>query len=227
MKPVVVAIDGPAGAGKSTVSRLLARRLGYRYVDTGAMYRVIGLLAAREGIPADDAQRLAELCRRTRIEFREGPDGAMRVLANGEDVTAAIRTAEVAQWASKTSAVPEVRACLVAQQREMGRDGGVVMEGRDIGTVVFPEAEVKVFLDASALERARRRAAELHREVTEAEIEKVAREIAERDERDRNREHAPLRPAADAILVDTTDRTVDEIVQMLYEVVCERASARA
>lgn len=227
MKPVVVAIDGPAGAGKSTVSRMLARRLGYRYVDTGAMYRVIGLLAAREGIPPDDAQRLAELCRRTRIEFREGPDGAMHVLANGEDVTAAIRTAEVAQWASKTSAVPEVRACLVAQQREMGRDGGVVMEGRDIGTVVFPEAEVKVFLDASALERARRRAAELHREVTEAEIEKVAREIAERDERDRNREHAPLRPAADAILVDTTDRTVDEIVQMLYQVVCERASARA
>lgn len=227
MRPVVVAIDGPAGAGKSTVSRLLARRLGYRYVDTGAMYRVIGLRAARQGIALDDGPRLAELCRSTRIEFRERPDGSIEVLANGEDVTAAIRTPEVSQWASKTSAVPEVRKALVEQQRQMGREGGVVMEGRDIGTVVFPEAEVKVFLDASARERARRRAAELHREVTEVEIEQVAREIAERDERDRNRTHAPLRAASDAIFVDTTNRTVDEIVQMLYEVVRRRASTRA
>ncbi len=223
-KRIVVAIDGPAGAGKSTVSRLLARRLGYRYVDTGAMYRVIGVLAARAGIPSDDRERLSELCRQTRIEFREGAGGQTRVIANGEDLTEAIRTPEAAEWASKTSTLPEVRECLVAQQRAMGAAGGVVMEGRDIGTVVFPNAALKVFLDASPLERARRRAAELHEQVTEEEIQRVAQAIAERDERDRNRQHAPLRPAADALVLDTTERSVDDVVQMLYDIACQRAS---
>jgi cytidylate kinase len=227
VKPCVVAIDGPAGAGKSTVSRLLAQRLGFQYVDTGAMYRVIGVLAAERGLAPDDAAALAQLCEETRIVFRDDPDGRTRVYANGRDLTEAIRTPEAAQWASKVSAVPEVRARLVAQQRELGSAGAVVMEGRDIGTVVFPDAPVKFFLDASPLERARRRASELHGNVSEAEIAAVAREIAERDERDRNRAHAPLRPADDAMYVDTTGKSIDEVVQLLYEVVRTRCGELA
>ncbi|MCX8073671.1 MAG: (d)CMP kinase [Candidatus Binatia bacterium] len=227
MRPLVVAIDGPAGAGKSTVSRRLAQRLGFQYVDTGSMYRVIGVLAAERGIAPDDAAALDQLCRETRISFRDDEQGRTRVFADGRDLTEAIRTPEAAQWASKVSAVPEVRAHLVAQQRALGARGGVVMEGRDIGTVVFPDAMAKFFLDASPLERARRRAAEWHREVSEAEIEAVAKEIAERDARDRQRAHAPLKPAPDAVYVDTTEKSIDEVVQMLYEIVAARRAELA
>lgn len=227
MKPVVVAIDGPAGAGKSTVSRRLAQRLGFQYVDTGAMYRVIGVLAAERHIDPNDAEALERLCRETRISFRDDPEGRTHIYADGRDLSDAIRTPEAAQWASKVSAVPQVRAHLVAQQRALGDKGGVVMEGRDIGTVVFPDAMAKFFLDASPRERARRRAAELHREVREAEIEQVAREIAERDTRDRNRAHAPLKPADDAVYVDTTDKSIDEVVQLLYDIVTARRAELA
>ncbi len=226
MKRIVVAIDGPAGAGKSTVSRRLAEALGYRYIDTGAMYRVIGVLAAERGIELSNSAALAALCDATRIEFSER-DGRGCTCADGRDVSAAIRTPKAAQLASKVSAVPEVRTRLVAQQRAMGAAGGVVMEGRDIGTVVFPDAPVKVFLDASARERARRRAGELPGGATAADIERMAHEIAERDARDRGRTHSPLRPAADAVVVDTTDTPIEEVVSRLRALVTTRAAPLA
>lgn len=217
---IVIAIDGPGGAGKSTVSRALAARLGFAYVDTGAMYRVIGVLAAERGVGVDDEATLARLCDATRIEFVER-DGRAVVEADGRDLSAAIRTAAAAQHASRYSTAPAVRERLVAKQRALGAAGDVVMEGRDIGTVVFPDALLKVFLDASPRERARRRAAELGH-AGEAEIERMAREIAERDERDRSRAHSPLRPAADAVLVDSTDVPADAVVAQLQALVAAR-----
>ena len=226
MTALIVAVDGPAGAGKSTVSRRLAEALNYRYIDTGAMYRVIGVLAAEVGIDCSDGAALAALCDRTNIDFIER-DGHFLTFANGRDLSAAIRTAAAAQQASKVSAVPAVRERLVAKQRAMGAGGGVVVEGRDIGTVVFPDAPVKVFLDASAEERARRRAAESPGGDTPAQRAHIAREIAERDARDRARAHSPLRPAADAVVMDSTHRTVDEIVEALRAMVAARAAALA
>jgi cytidylate kinase len=217
---MVIAIDGPGGAGKSTVSRALASQLGFAYVDTGAMYRVIGVLAAERGIGVDDATALAQLCDATRIDFVER-DGRGVVEVDGRDLSAAIRTAGAAQDASRYSTVPAVRERLVARQRELGAADDVVMEGRDIGTVVFPEAQLKVYLDASPRERARRRAAELG-SASDAEIDRMAREIAERDERDRGRAHSPLRPAEDAILLDSTDLPIDRVVAQLLAKVAER-----
>jgi cytidylate kinase len=226
MKSLVVAVDGPAGAGKSTVSRRLAQALGYRYIDTGAMYRVIGVLAAERGIDPSDSARLAALCDATHFEFIEEGD-RVRTCVDGRDLSATIRTADAAQLASKVSAVPEVRHRLVAEQRAMAAAGGVVMEGRDIGTVVFPDAPVKVFLEASAAERARRRTHELQAEATTADIERMEKEIAERDARDRTRAHSPLRPAADAVVVDTTDKSIDEVVAMLRALIATHAKALA
>ncbi len=226
MTRLVVAIDGPAGAGKSTVSRRLAEALGYRYIDTGAMYRVIGVLAAEERIDFADGAALGALCDRTSMDF-EDQNGRVRVSANGRDLSAAIRTAEAGQLASRVSAVSAVREHLVAKQRAMAAGGGVVMEGRDIGTVVCPDAAVKVFLDASPHERARRRAHELHGAPTAAEIDRMAREITERDARDRSRAHSPLRPAADAVVVDTTTRPIDDVVNELRALVASRATTLA
>lgn len=227
MKRIVVAIDGPGGAGKSTVSRTLARALGYHYVDTGAMYRVIGVLAAEHGIDIGDHEALAALCDRTSIEFGEN-DGQARVRAGGRDFTEEIRTAEAAQHASRYSTVPAVRQRLVARQREIGAAGGVVMEGRDIGTVVFPEAPVKVFLDASPRERARRRAADLYgNSAGEEQITAIEKEIAERDARDRNRAHSPLRAAPDAVVFDTTEKSVEEVVDSLRALVSAKARGLA
>jgi small subunit ribosomal protein S1 len=214
MTQPIVAIDGPAGSGKSTIARNLARALGLRYVDTGAMYRVIGVLAAEQGIDASDEAALGRLCSATEIDFAEAAEG-LRTLANGRDVSREIRTAEAGQQASKVSAVPAVRESLVAKQRALGAAGGVVMEGRDIGTVVFPEATVKIFLTATPEERARRRCRDLNAQGEAADVQQVAREIAERDERDRNRAHSPLRPAADAVVVDTTGQGIDAIVSRL------------
>jgi len=226
MSRLVIAIDGPAGAGKSTASRRLAERLGYRYVDTGAMYRVIGVLAAERSIDPTDGQALANLCDETEIEFSEN-NGQVHTCANGKDLSARIRTPEAAQLASKVSAVPAVRERLVAKQRHMGAGGGVVMEGRDIGTVVFPDAPVKIFLEATPAERARRRSAELHGRATPADIDRMAQEIAERDARDRGRAHSPLRAAADAVVVNTTDKSIDEVVAMLAAIVATRRAALA
>jgi len=226
MRAVVIAIDGPAGAGKSTVSRRLAEALGYRYIDTGAMYRVVGVLAAERDIDLSDSARLATLCDGTHIEFIER-DGGVCTYVDGRDLSAAIRAPAAAQLASKVSAVPAVRERLVAQQRVMGAAGGVVMEGRDIGTVVFPDAAVKVFLDASAAERAQRRARETHATATAADIAEMEREIAERDARDRTRAHSPLRPADDAVVVDTTGKSIEEVVASLRALIATRSVALA
>lgn len=217
MKPTI-AIDGPAGAGKSTVSRRLAQALGLRYVDTGAMYRVVGVLADEAGVDFADAAGLAALCDTLSLAFDEQADG-VHVLANGRDLTRAIRSAAAGQWASKVSTQPAVRERLVALQRRMGAGGGVVMEGRDIGTVVLPDATVKVFLVASPAERARRRWAELTARGEAADLERIEREIAERDARDSSRAHSPLTPAADALLVDTTAESVDEVVARVRNLV--------
>ncbi|MBX3027465.1 (d)CMP kinase [bacterium] len=222
MKPTI-AIDGPAGAGKSTVSRRLAQALGLRYVDTGAMYRVVGVLADEAGVELDDAPALAALCDALRLEFAERADG-VRVLANGRDLTGAIRSAEAGQWASRVSTHPAVRERLVALQRRMGEGGGVVMEGRDIGTVVLPHATVKIFLVASAAERARRRWAELAARGDPADLGHIQREIEERDARDRGRAHSPLVPAADALLVDTTSESVDEVVARVRKLVAAQGN---
>jgi cytidylate kinase len=218
MKRPVVAIDGPAGAGKSTVSRRLAQALGFAYVDTGAMYRVVGVLAAERGIAPSDTERLRALCDELDIRFTEEPDG-VHVRGDGRDLSSAIRSAEAGQLASKVSTVGVVRERLVAKQRAMGAAGGVVMEGRDIGTVVFPDAPVKIFLVASAAERARRRATDLAARGERADVAAVEREIAERDGRDQSRAHSPLRPAPDAVMVDTSAMTIEAVVAHLLAIV--------
>jgi cytidylate kinase len=212
----VVAIDGPAGAGKSTVSRRLAHALGFRYVDTGAMYRAVGVLAAERGLDLADATALGHLCEQLDIVFEDRPEG-LRIVVGGRDLTAAIRTAEAGQLASKVSTQPAVRERLVAWQRRLGSGGGVVMEGRDIGTVVFPDAALKIYLTASPAERARRRCAELAARGEAADPTAVIREIEERDRRDAGRAHSPLRPAADALLVDTGGRTIEAVVARLRD----------
>ena len=222
MKPVI-AIDGPAGAGKSTVSRRLAQELGLRYVDTGAMYRVVGVLADERGIALDDSAALAALCDRLELRFEEGADG-IRVITDGRDLTRAIRSAAAGQLASKVSVMPAVRARLVARQRAMAAGGGVVMEGRDIGTVVLPDAAVKVYLVAGAAERARRRCADLRARGESADEEQVTREIEERDRRDQGRADSPLKPASDALLVDTSNDTVEAVVARVRALVAARGN---
>jgi cytidylate kinase len=220
-KPIV-AIDGPAGAGKSTVARRVAERLGYVLVDTGSLYRTIALAALRKSIDFDDAPgvgELAEALARSGAVELVAAGGVARVLLDGEDVSGSIRTPEISQGASKVSAVPRVRAALLEMQRAAGRAGGVVLEGRDIGSVVFPEAEVKVFLTASVDERARRRHAELLRAGASADIDVVKGEVVERDRRDSTRPIAPLIQAKDAIVVDSSALGVDDVVESIAALV--------
>jgi cytidylate kinase len=216
----VVAIDGPAGAGKSSVSRALATRLGFRHVDTGAMYRVVGVLARDGGIPADDDTGLGAL-----VDGLGFDEIGVRVVVAGRDLTDAIRTGDAGEWASKVSTRPVVRERLVALQRRLGEGQGLVMEGRDIGTVVFPDAPVKVFLTADARERARRRAVELRSQGEQVDEAELAAAIAARDRRDSERVTAPLRPAHDAIVVDTTALALDEVVERLHEIAQRRLGA--
>jgi len=208
----VIAIDGPVGAGKSTVARALARRLGYRYVDTGAMYRSVAWAAVQGGILLSDDAAVAGVARDLDIEFV--PDGGgQRVLVNGENATEAIRRPEMSEASSIVSAIPAVREAMVALQRRIGESGDVVMEGRDIGTVVFPEAAVKVYLDASLDERARRRFTELRGKGEPVTYEEVRRALEERDRRDSTRAHSPLRVAPGAIVVNSTGMVVDGVVE--------------
>ena len=213
---LIIAIDGPSGAGKSSSSRQLAERLGYRYIDTGALYRVIGLLAWERHISLDDAEGLAALCRNLPLRFVSESTG-VRVLLDERDITAAIRQPEVSQMASKVSAQPAVRQGLLALQRQMGQDRGVVLEGRDIGTVVFPDADLKFFLEASPEERGRRRHGELQQQGVTTTLDATLREMVERDQRDSGRAHAPLRRAEDAIVVDTNTLSLDEVVHLLLQ----------
>ena len=213
MRRIVVAVDGPAGAGKSTASRALAGRLGYAYVDTGAMYRAVGVIAHRRGIALDDDEALARLVERLRFEPRDG--GGLAV--DGTDVSAEIRRAEAGELASRVSTRPVVRERLVALQRALGTEGGVVMEGRDIGTVVFPNAAVKLYLTADPAERARRRAVELRGRGESVDEAALAQEIAARDGRDSARSHSPLRPAADALRLDTTGLTLEQVVARMEQ----------
>ncbi|MEB2313721.1 MAG: (d)CMP kinase [Sorangiineae bacterium] len=211
-----VAIDGPAGAGKTTVTRAVADRLGYVLVGTGSLYRAVALAAERRGVAWDDEAGVGALARelaaRDALGFAAAPGGAERVLLDGEDVSRALRAEGIGQGASRVSAMPAVRAALLDLQRAAGVEGGVVLEGRDIGTVVLPDAEAKFFLTASLEVRARRRYDELLRRGEPAELERVRAEVRERDRRDSEREVAPLRQADDAVLIDSSELTVDEVV---------------
>jgi CMP/dCMP kinase len=214
----VVAIDGPAGSGKSTAARLLAERLGYLLVDTGALYRGVALVARERDVPWDDAPRLGELAARLDLGFRmRGSEP--RLCIDGVDRADAIRTPELSLGASTVSAHPEVREALLERQRRFGEQGGVVLEGRDIGTVVFPDAEVKVFLGAAAEERARRRTDELRARGMPADLATTLAEIEARDAQDQGRAVAPLRAAADAHVLDTTHLTIDQVVDRLEALV--------
>jgi len=213
-KQIIIAIDGPAGAGKSTIARSLAHRLGFTYIDTGAMYRAVALWALRTGIDLDDLHRLEQLAREAHIEF-----AGDLVRLNGEDVTGAIREARVSEAASKVSLAPGVRRALREEQRRIGSSQSVVMEGRDIGTVVFPDADVKIYLDADPNIRARRRAKEIG-----AEVDPIAREIAERDQRDRTRTEAPLTQAPDAEYLDSTGLSPGEVEEAILNLVRKRTS---
>lgn len=223
MKQVVVTIDGPAGAGKSSVAKQLARRLGYRLLDTGAIYRAVALAAKRAGTPWTDGVACAEVARTLDIRF-DFVGEKNHVYLAGEDVSTQIRTPEVSQGSSQVSAHPQVRAALLELQRRLGAGGGVVVEGRDTGTVVFPGADAKFFLTASEEERARRRVAELSAGGTAVDFDVTLREIRERDQRDASRDVAPMVPAVDAVIVDSSTQTLDQVVESLAEQVRARAS---
>jgi cytidylate kinase len=217
MKPFVVAIDGPAASGKSTTARLAAQRLGFVYLDTGAMYRAITWKAHREGIPARDEVALGRLARATRLEL----DGE-GIRVDGEDVTEAIRAPEISRTVSDVAKVPSVRRAMVALQRQVAAGGPCVVEGRDIGTVVFPDAALKVYLVASLPERARRRARELAGRGVRQPVDEIEAEIRDRDAIDSGREDSPLTRAADAVDLDTTGMTVEEQVEAVVRLVRER-----
>ncbi len=214
-KRVCITIDGPAGAGKSTVARMLARRLGYLYVDTGAMYRAVALKALRAGIDLNDAAALAELAASVNIVLTTDPREVTRVFLDGEDVTREIRSPRVSQHVSLVARAAGVRSELVRRQREMARGAGVVMEGRDAGTVILPEAQFKFFLTASEEERARRRQADLKAAGEEVPLARLKEEIKERDFLDSSREVAPLRPAHEAQVIDCSHMRAEEVVEFI------------
>ena len=217
-----VAIDGPGGAGKSTMARALSRACGLHYVDTGAIYRTVGLAALRAGLEPSDGDGVPALLEELDVQVRDEEE-EQHMLLNGEDVTPFIRTPEISAAASAVSALPEVRAFLLQTQRDLASRGGVVMDGRDIGTVVLPEAELKVFLTASPEERARRRFLELREKGIDQPYEEVLREMNERDLRDSTRAVAPLRPAEDAVLLDSSELDPEQVLERLVALFREKS----
>ena len=214
----IIAIDGPAGSGKSTLARLLAEKLCFTYIDTGAMYRAVALKAIKNNIKLTDEKMVSKIADNIKIEF-SADDNNQRVYADGDDVTLKIRNEEVGKGASVVSAYSGVRNAMLIKQREMGKSGGVVMEGRDIGTVIFPNANIKFFLAASAEERGRRRHLELEEKGENVERDRIVEDIRKRDNKDASREIAPLRRADDSIVIDTTGISIDEVVEnMLQEI---------
>ena len=218
---IAVAIDGPAGAGKSTIARAAAAELGFIYVDTGALYRSIGLNAIRSGIDLADTKAIEDSLNNLKVELAFDAQGAQIVLLNGEDVSSLIRTPEVSMSASKVSAVPAVRAFLLDLQRNMAKTQSVIMDGRDIGTVVLPDAEVKIFLTASPEIRAKRRFDELVEKGQDVKYEDVLADVIERDYNDSHREIAPLKPAEDSKLADTSGLTLEESISLIINIIKE------
>ena len=225
MKMVSIAIDGPSGAGKSTLARSAAAELGYLYVDTGAIYRTIGYYAHANHIDPKDEQAVASALPQVRVELTYGDDGLQHMLLNGQDVTKEIRLPEISLCASAVSAHPGVRAFLLEMQRELARTHNVIMDGRDIGTVVLPDADVKIFLTASPEARARRRMLELEQRGTPQPFEQILNDIRERDWNDSHRATAPLRQAEDAVLLDTTELNFQESEAALLDIIRERTEA--
>ena len=217
----VITIDGPVAAGKTTVARLVAARLDFSLLDTGAIYRCVALCARRLGIDWNDSTEVAKIARHLAIGFHQEGDLNHVILA-GEDVSTAIRTPAISQGASIVSALPTVREALLELQRDLGRAGGIVAEGRDTGTVIFPQAEVKFFLLASAAERGRRRYEELRAKGLQVDLQQTITEVEQRDAADCNRQHAPLLQADDALAIDTTAMTIDQVLQEMLEIVTKR-----
>ena len=213
-KSLTIAMDGPAGSGKSTVARLIAEKTGYLFLNSGAMYRAVTLLAVRAKVPCTDVKKLIELARTCRIDFA---DNGKITLLNREDVSHLIQRPEIDKAVVDIAKIPEVRNAMVKQQRRIGKDGGIVVEGRDVTTVVFPDAEVKFYLDASVQERAKRRFLELQAKKIVCTVEQIEQEIRMRDQKDVSRAHSPLRPADDAIVVDTTHKTLNQVVELIIQ----------
>jgi cytidylate kinase len=217
-KKLTIAIDGPSGAGKSTVGKSLARRLDYIYVDTGAMYRSVALRVKETGISPEDELALSQLASSLHITFvTEG--GQTRVFCGGKDITEAIRTPDISRLASSISRQKGVREALVQRQREMGKEGGVILEGRDIGTVVFPGADVKFYLDAEGEERVRRRYLEMVEKGVNVDYKETQEELVQRDQSDMHRSHSPLKKAEDAVFIDSTHRSAEEVVEEMVRIV--------
>ena len=214
-----IAVDGPSGAGKSTLAKLLARRLGFLYVDTGAIYRTVGLRAYRAGVDPEDEAAVTALLDGLDIELKYGADGLQHMYLDGEDVTDAIRQHVISRYTSGVSAIPAVRAFLLERQRDMAREHDVIMDGRDIGTVVLPNAQVKIYLTASSMVRARRRYDELTAKGETCDLEKIRQDIEDRDYRDMHRETSPLKQADDAVLVDTSDMTIEQVIDRIVELI--------
>ena len=217
-----VAIDGPSGAGKSTLARALAKELGFVYVDTGAIYRSVGCFARQRGVDPADTAAVEALLPDIRLEIVYREDGLQHMVLNGQDITQEIRLPEISMYASRVSAIPAVRAFLLEMQRDMARKYSVIMDGRDIGTVVLPQADVKIFLTATAEDRARRRCLELEERGTPQPYEKLLAEMQERDSNDASRAAAPLRPAEDAVILDTTGNTFQQSFALLLQTIKEK-----
>jgi cytidylate kinase len=221
MKKLIIAIDGPSGVGKSTLSKVLSHELGYLNLDTGAMYRAVALAALRQGFDASDHKALRKICAEIVITFTR-TEGEERVLLNGEDVSSEIRSPEISLLTAAVAACPDVREAMVARQRELGAGGGVVLEGRDIGTVVFPQADVKFFLKASPEVRGQRRFLELQSKGVDVDLARTIAEVEARDTADISRSTSPLMQAEDAILIDTTEMDISQVLARMFAVVADR-----